>query len=62
MPFRGHGRSECVSVPGGDSEVQFRLNVVEVNDEGKTTQDKDELVVIVRVALLDECSTGKAII
>lgn len=60
MPFRGHGSSECVSVPGGDSEVQFRLNVVEVNDEGKTTQDKDELVV--RVALLDECSTGKAII
>ena len=49
-----------MSVPGGDSEVQFRLNVVEVNDEGKTTQEKDELVV--RVALLDECSTGKAII
>lgn len=49
-----------VSVPGGDSEVQFRLNVVEVNDEGTTTQDEDELVV--RVALLDECSTGKAII
>lgn len=49
-----------VSVPGGNSEVQFRLNVVEVNDEGKTTQEKDELVV--RVALLDECSTGKAII
>ena len=45
-----------VSVPGANAEVEFRLNVVEVlNDE-----NEDELVV--RVALLNECTSGKGII
>ena len=48
----------AVSVPGGVPEVQFRLNVVAIDDE--ETKKDDELVV--RLALLDECTTGKAII
>ena len=44
-----------VSVPGSNPEVEFRLNVVEVNDG-----EDDELVV--RVALLNECTSGKGII
>lgn len=44
-----------VSVPGSNPEVEFRLNVVEVNDG-----EEEELVV--RVALLNECTSGKGII
>ena len=52
----------AVSKPGADPEIQFRLNVVEVNDEedDDTNNNNDELVV--RLALLNECTTGKGII
>ncbi|KAL7547581.1 hypothetical protein ACHAWF_010872 [Thalassiosira exigua] len=52
----------AVSVPGGDKQVQFALRVVEVpdDDDGGDATDDDELVV--RVALLNECTTGKSII
>ncbi len=46
-----------VSLPGEISELQFRLNVVEVSDGD---DPEDELVV--RMALLNECTTGKSII
>ena len=46
-----------VSSPGDISELQFRLNVVEVSDGD---DPEDELVV--RMALLNECTTGKSII
>eukprot|EP00584_Thalassiosira_punctigera_P026587 CAMPEP_0172577776 /NCGR_PEP_ID=MMETSP1067-20121228/138400_1 /TAXON_ID=265564 ORGANISM="Thalassiosira punctigera, Strain Tpunct2005C2" /NCGR_SAMPLE_ID=MMETSP1067 /ASSEMBLY_ACC=CAM_ASM_000444 /LENGTH=1128 /DNA_ID=CAMNT_0013370467 /DNA_START=246 /DNA_END=3632 /DNA_ORIENTATION=- len=47
----------AVSVPGPLAEVQFRLDVVQVGDG---SDPEEELVV--RVALLDECTTGKSII
>ena len=46
-----------VSSPGDISELQFRLNVVEVSDGD---DPEDELVV--RMALMNECTTGKSII
>jgi hypothetical protein len=46
-----------VSSPGDISDLQFRLNVVEVSDGA---DPDDELVV--RMALLNECTTGKSII
>ena len=46
-----------VSSPGDISDLQFRLNVVEVSDGD---DPEDELVV--RMALLSECTTGKSII
>ena len=46
----------AVSVAGPVEEVQFRLDVTEVND----TEGDDE--VVVRVALLNECTTGHGII
>ena len=51
-----------VSVPGDNPEVGFLLRVVEVDDGNKKSgaDTKDELVV--QVALLDECTTGKSII
>ena len=48
-----------VSVAGTNSEVQFRLDVTEVTS-GDKDDDEDELVV--RMALLNECTTGKGII
>ena len=45
-----------VSVPGPVEEVQFRLDVVGVADDKR--EGREELVV--RVALLDECTTGKS--
>lgn len=48
-----------VSVPGANPEVEFRLNVVEVND-GQDDDPAEELVV--RVALLNQCTSGKGII
>lgn len=47
----------AISVPGPTNDVQFRLNVVEV---GGGEHPDDELVV--RMALLDGCTTGKSII
>ncbi|EJK76187.1 hypothetical protein THAOC_02066, partial [Thalassiosira oceanica] len=46
----------AVSAPGTDSEVKFRLDVTAVEDGGSD----DELVV--RVALLSECSSGRGTI
>ncbi len=48
-----------VSIPGANPEVEFRLNVVEVNN-GEDDAHTEELVV--RVALLNECTSGKGII
>jgi len=44
-----------VSVPGAITKVQFRVNVVEV-DNGKNPEEE----LVVRVALLDECTTGQS--
>ncbi len=51
-----------VSVPGEIQGVQFRLDVVEVDgdDDSGKVDDNDEL--IVRMALFNECTTGKSII
>ena len=49
-----------VSSPGDISDLQFRLDVVEVSDDGSDSGKEDELVV--RMALLNECTTGKSII
>ena len=49
-----------VSSPGDVSDLQFRLDVVEVSDDRSDSGEEDELVV--RTALLDECTTGKSII
>ena len=47
-----------VSVPGANPEVEFRLNVVEVNNG----EDDAPEELVVRVALLNECTSGKGII
>ncbi|KAL3827011.1 hypothetical protein ACHAXA_000075 [Cyclostephanos tholiformis] len=49
-----------VSSPGDISDLQFRLNVVEVSDGDGIASEGDELVV--RMALLNECTTGRSII
>ena len=49
-----------VSSPGDISDLQFRLDVVEVSNDGSDSREEDELVV--RMALLNECTTGKSII
>ena len=46
-----------VSVPGANPEVEFRLNVVEVGNADDPMED-----LVVRVALLNECTSGKGII
>lgn len=48
-----------VSLPGPVEEVQFQIDVTEVLD-GDAKDDQDELVV--RIALLNECTTGQGII
>ena len=47
----------AISTPGAIKDVQFSLNVVEVMDN-ENDGNEDELVV--RMALLDECTTGKS--
>lgn len=49
----------AISVPGDNVEVQFRLDVTEVVDDD-SSGDGEELVV--RMALLNECTTGRSII
>lgn len=51
-----------VSVPGANTEVQFRLDVTEVlsGEENDGSEEEEELVV--RMALLNECTTGNSII
>ncbi|KAL3793171.1 hypothetical protein ACHAW5_000368 [Stephanodiscus triporus] len=46
-----------VSSPGDISDLQFRLNVVEVSDGADPDNE-----LVVRMALLNECTTGKSII
>ena len=48
------------STPGAIAESQFRLDVTEISSSDGGEDDGEELVV--RLALFDECTTGKSII
>ena len=57
----------AVSVPGADAEVQFMLRVTEVLDGENETKNKksdknDDEELVVRMAVLNQCTTGKATI
>mmetsp|Transcript_20014 Transcript_20014/g.37971 ORF Transcript_20014/g.37971 Transcript_20014/m.37971 type:complete len:1122 (-) Transcript_20014:162-3527(-) len=51
-----------VSVPGEIQGVQFRLDVVEVDEDVNSSENDDDNELVVRMALFNECTTGKSII